>query len=116
MAWELFSYDPLTGVRTLYDYDEERDLGIFRREEDVSGILKVAAETRATRTPMTYAGTDDEVWWPEAIIPATVMAEMLKRGIDVGRMEGRDATALAREIELNYPHLKLTDKKLWRPT
>lgn len=115
MAFEFFSYDPLTGVKTLYDYDEENDLAIFRREEDISGILKVAAETRATNTPTTYTG-HDEKWWPEAVIPATVMAELLKKGLDVGRLEGQDATALAREIETNYPYLKMTEKKIWRPT
>jgi hypothetical protein len=114
MAFEFFSYDPLTGVKTLFDYDEEKDLAIFRREEDVSGLLKVAAETRA-RGPTSYLNTDDEQWWPQAMIPATVMAELLKKGIDVAAMEGRDATRLAQEIEQNYPALKLTDKKIYVP-
>ncbi len=115
MAFEKFSYDPLTGVTTLFDYDEEKGMAIFRREEDVSGLLKVAAETRANGVT-TYIGTNDEQWFPQAIIPATVMAELLKKGIDVGRMEGKDASSLAREIEKNYPQLKMTDKKLWLPT
>ena len=114
MAFEFFDYDPLTGVRTLFDYDEEKDLAIFRREEDVEGILKVAAETRR-RGPGSYVNTPDEQWWPQALIPATVMAELLKKGIDVAAMEGRDATRLAKEIEQNYPNLKLTDKKIYIP-
>jgi hypothetical protein len=113
MAFEFFSYDPLTGVRTLFDYDEEKDVAIFRREEDISGLLKVAAETRANQ-PTSYVGASDEQWFPQAIIPSTVMAELLKKGIDVSNMEGKDATALAREIEQNYPYLKLTDKKIYR--
>lgn len=115
MAFEFFSYDPVTGVRTLFDYDEEKDRAVFRREEDISGILKVAAETRATGV-QSYINASDEQWFPQAVIPSTVMAELLKKGIDVSRMEGRDATALAKEIETNYPQLKLTDKKIWRPT
>ncbi len=115
MAFEHFSYDPLTGVRTLFDYDEENDRAVFRREEDISGVLKVAAETRANGV-QSYIGTGDEQWFPQAVIPSTVMAELLKKGIDVSRLEGKDATALAREIETNYPWLKLTDKKIWRPT
>lgn len=115
MAFEHFSYDPVTGVTTLFDYDEEKDLVIFRREEDISGLLKVAAETRAGQ-PTSYVNTSDEQWWPQAIIPATVIAELLKKGIDVCRLEGKDASMLAREIEKNYPELKLTDKKIWRPT
>ena len=115
MAFEHFSYDPVTGVTTLFDYDEETDMTIFRREEDVSGILKLAAETRATG-PTSYLGQGDEKWFPQAIIPATVMAELLKKGIDVASMEGRDASNLVREIEKNYPYLKLTEKKIWRQT
>ncbi len=115
MAFEAFSYDPLTGVRTLFDYDEEKDLAIFRREEDVSGILKVAAETRANG-PTSYLGSKDEKWFPQAIIPATVMCELLKKGIDVASMEGKDATAVARVIEQSYPDLKLTNKRIWLPT
>lgn len=115
MAFEFFSYDPVTGVRTLFDYDEEKDLAIFRREEDISGVLKVAQETRKNQ-PNSYVNTSDEKWWPEAIIPSMVMAELLKKGIDVTRLEGKDATRLAKEIETNYPELKLTDKKIWRPS
>ena len=115
MAFEFFSYDPLTGVRTLFDYDEENDCAVFRREEDISGVLKVAQETRATG-PQSYVNASDEQWFPQAIIPAMVMAELLKKGIDVARLEGQDATRLAKIIETEYPHLKLTDKKIWRPT
>lgn len=115
MAFEHFSYDPITGVTTLFDYDAEKDLVIFRRQEDVSGILKVAAETRANGVS-SYIGQGDEKWFPQAIIPSTVMADLLKKGIDVASMEGRDATKVAREIELHYPALKLTGKKIWRQT
>lgn len=115
MAFEHFSYDPVTGVTTLFDYDEEKDLVVFRREEDVSGVLKVAAETRANQ-PGSYVNTSDEQWWPEAVIPATVMAELMKKGIDVLRLEGKDATSLARVIEKDYPDLKLTNKRIWLPT
>lgn len=115
MAFEHFSYDPLTGVTTLFDYDEGTDQAIFHRYEDVSGVLKAAAQTRANQ-PSSYIGTGDEQWFPEAMIPAMVIAELLKKGIDVTRLEGKDASRLAREIETNYPDLKLTNKKIWRPT
>lgn len=109
MAFEKYSYDPLTGVTTFFDYDEENDLTIFRREEDVSGILKLAAETRATGVN-TYLGQAEEKWFPQAIIPAMVLAEMMKKGINVTE----DPEAVAREIETNYKYLKLTDKHIWR--
>ena len=112
---EFFSYDPLTGIRTDWDYDEETNVATFHRTEDIEALLKVAHETRRD-SPSSYIGTSDEKWWPEAIIPATVQAELLKKGIDVGRFENRDATALMKVIEQDYPMLKLTDKKVWIPT
>lgn len=115
MTREYFSYDPVTGIRTDWDFEDETGIATFYQEEDIEGLLKVAAETRATNTPMSYTG-HDEKWWPEAVIPATVINELLKKGINVLRYEDKDATDLAREIETNYPHLKLTDKKIWRPT
>lgn len=115
MAFEFFDYDPITGVRTLFDYDEDAGTAIFRREEDISGVLALAAKTRAGQ-PGSYIGSSDEQWYPQAIIPAMVMAELLKKGIDVSALEGKDATALAKVIETEYPALKLTDKKIWRPT
>lgn len=115
MAFEFFDYDPVTGVRTLFDYDDDTGTAIFRREEDISGVLELAAKTRAMQ-PSSYVGVSDEQWFPQAIIPATVMAELLKKGIDVSAMEGKDATALAKAIEQEYPYLKLTDRRIWRPT
>jgi hypothetical protein len=115
MAFETFSYDPLSGVTTLFDYDEEKDLAVFRRVEDISGVLKVAAETRRNGVT-SYINQGDEQWFPQAIIPATVMAELLKQGIDVTQLEGKDASALSRVIEKDYPALKLTDKRIWLPT
>lgn len=115
MAFEFFSYDPLTGVRTLFDFDEEKNLAIFHREEDIEGVLKVTAEARRNGVS-SYANQREEKWFPQAIIPATVMAEMMKKGIDVSSLEGKDAARVAQEVEQNYPYLKTTDKKIWLPT
>ena len=112
---ELFDYDPLTGITTWFDYDDDTDTAIFRREEDISGVLRVA-ELPRQQQPGSYIGQSDEKWFPQAIIPATVMAELMKKGIDVAAMEGRDASKLAKAVEQDYSYLKLTDKKIWRPT
>jgi len=113
MAFEFFSYDPLTGVRTLFDYDDDTDTAIFRREEDVEPLLKHIAELRKA-SPKSVIGRSDEEWFLEAMIPSTVQVELMKKGLDMGNPD--HATSIAREIEVNYPHLKCTDLKLWRPT
>jgi hypothetical protein len=113
MAFEYFSYDPLTGVRTLFDYDEDTDTAIFRREQDVEGVLAFAAECRRQETTRKNLKRDD-YFCLHSTIPAMVEVELLKKGLSLNREE--DLPKIAREIETNYPNLKCTDLKLWRPT
>lgn len=113
MAFEFFSYDPLTGVRTLFDYDDDKDLAVFRREQDVSGVLKYTHEMRTSGKTREML-KQDEYFCLHSMIPAMVEVELLKKGLSLSRPD--DLPAIAREIETNYPDLKCTDLKLWRPT
>ena len=113
MAFEVFSYDPLTGVRTLFDYDDDTDTAIFRREQDIEPLLNHAARMRAN-APKSVLGRPDEEWMLEAMIPNVVQMDLLKKGLDLGNPD--HAEAIAREIEVNYKYLKCTDLKIWRPT
>lgn len=113
MAFENYSYDPLTGIRTLFDYDEEKDMAVFRREQDVEGVLKYAAECRRQETTKKMLKRDD-YFCLHSTIPALVEVELLKKGLSLSREE--DLPKISREIETNYQYLKCTDLKLWRPT
>jgi hypothetical protein len=113
MAFEHFSYDPLTGIRTLFDYDEETDRAVFRREQDVEGVLRFAELCRQQGTTREMLKRDDYICL-HSTIPALVEVELLKKGLSLSREE--DLPRIAREIETNYQHLKCTDLKLWRPT
>lgn len=113
MAFEKFSYDPVTGISTFFDYDEETDRAILKREQDVEGVLKYAAECRRQDTTRENLKRDD-YFCLHSTIPALVEVELMKKGMSLGREE--DLPKIAREIETNYPYLKCTDLKLWRPT
>lgn len=113
MAFEKFSYDPLTGVTTYFDYDDDTGTAIFRREMDVQPLLDHLANVRAA-APKSYINTPDEQWQLQAQIDPMTMVELMKKGYDFNNPD--HATPIAREIELNYPYLKATDKKIWRPT
>lgn len=113
MAFEHFSYDHLTGVRTLFDYDEQNDLTILRREQDVSGVLERAAACRAAGTTREMLKRDD-FFCLHSTIPSIVEVELMKKGLSLSRED--DLPRIAREIETNYAYLKCTDLKLWRPT
>jgi len=113
MAFEHFSYDPLTGVRTLFDFNEETGESIFRREQDVSGVLEWAAAKRRENSTRDMLKKDD-FFCLHSTIPALVEVELLKKGLSLNREE--DLPRVAKEIEQNYQYLKCTDLKLWRPT
>jgi hypothetical protein len=71
MAFESYSYDPLTGIRTLFDYDEDTETAIFRREQDVSGILELTAQHRRDETTRKALKRDD-YFCLHSMIPAIV--------------------------------------------
>lgn len=114
MGFELYSYDPLTGIRTLFDWDDDKEMAIFRREQDVSGVLELAAAHRRENTTREMLKRDD-YFCLHSTIPALVEYELLKtKGLSLNRED--DLPKVAREIEQNYQYLKCTDLKLWRPT
>jgi hypothetical protein len=105
---EFFSYDPLTGVRKYFDYDEATGNAHIRSEQDVSGLLGRNAELRNTRA--CDAG-EMQLW---ATIPPVVQLELRKKGIDIFSDDPSMLKRMRQEIEANYTYLKTTDKRLWR--
>jgi hypothetical protein len=94
-------FDPLTGITTTLDYDSDPGKVIVKQYQDLSEFTKYAAERRAREKPV-----QSETWNHYAIIPAIVMHEMFKRGIDVSR----DGPAVFKFINEHYPALKLTTR------
>lgn len=113
MAYSLFDYDPLTGVRTLFDYDEESSQAHFLRQEDLQGVVDLAKMNRAARKDDAMM-KKQEYFCLYASVPPTIELELLKKGLRLSRDE--DMPAIIKEIEQNYPNLKHTERKLWRPT
>lgn len=102
---DFFEYDPLTGVRTDFDYDEQTGNVILQRSQDVSALLDYNAALR-------NAGATDkgikESWWLYAKIPPIFMLKMRAKGINVE--DGRHMDRVLAEINTNFPHLKTTQK------
>jgi hypothetical protein len=98
-------FDPETGIRHDFAYDEMTGLATIRTMQDVEPLLKYTRE-------MAASGAKDKGikggWWMYAKIPAVVELEMRKKGI---RLTDPDATKrIMQEINENYPHLKVTEK------
>lgn len=104
---ELFDYDPLTGVRRLFDYDDETGVATIRTEQDVSALLKHAAESRnAGLSDRKYKKFD---WALYCYIPTWLEVELMKRGLSIDKPD--DHCKILTIIEREYPAFKMTDKK-----
>jgi hypothetical protein len=112
MGKEFLDYDADTGLA--YYTEQDGDKTFVRSEQDCSAILDHVAEKRNSGAgDNRIAGHMNHV----AEIPNAVGLEMLKKGINVWNIRGKaEETKLLREIETNYPHLKVTQRRVWRPT
>lgn len=102
---DFFDFDPITGVRTDFDYDEITGEVTLNRSQDVSALLdynKALANAGATDSGI------KESWWLYAKIPPIFMIKMRAKGINVE--DGRHIDRLLAEINTNYPYLKTTQK------
>lgn len=102
---DFFEYDPVTGVRTDFDYDEATGNVILNRSQDVEALLdynKALANAGATDKGI------KESWWLYAKIPPIFMLKMRQKGINVE--DGRHMDRVLAEINTNFPYLKCTQK------
>jgi hypothetical protein len=109
---ELYDYNPFTGVTKFFDEDSFGDVHI-RSEMDVEPALNRAKQIRNERSVDHQIKADDYMCLV-AMIPPIVEMQLLKKGLRLSRTA--DLPKIEREIELNYPYCKVSDKKLWRPT
>lgn len=77
MSARPFGYDPLTGVREVFRYDEETDTFTIETVQDVTGIVERAKDA--------YAQVDERARWGEgqvvASIPLVVYYDLMRRGV-----------------------------------
>ena len=103
----LFDYDSVTGVTQYFDYDPAKDMYHLTSTQDVSGMLDQIKQRRDN--PDVWAKGVKESWAHFATIPPVVEMQLKQKGID---MYNPDHTkALVKEINENYPYLKLTTKR-----
>ena len=109
---DFLEYDPLTGVRRLFDYDEMTGQAWIRTETDVEPLLNQAQADRNTRT---YDGGIKKGFLKYCEIDPVTQLELRKKGIDIYSKDPVMIRRMFQEIETNYPKLKSTNKVMWRP-
>ena len=102
---EFFDYDPATGLRYDYDYDDMSGNVSITTTQDVQAVLDY------TKALANEGGTDKGIkkgWWLYAKVPAIVQLQMRAKGI---RLDDPTATQrIIAEINEHYPYLKTTQK------
>lgn len=85
---------------------------IIRSQQDVAPVLDEAARRR-------NSGSGDnkiaEHIRHYCMLPNSVQLELYKKGINMFRPDESDWKRFFKEVETNYPHLKVTNKKVWQP-
>jgi len=108
MTKRLLDYDPLTGTRTWFEYEQSTDRMLITDEQDVQLILDQTAAARSD-TDYSRQGIKDDMWH-YARIPNVVMVEMKeKHGVDMFG-SNVDWKSVFKIINREYPWLKTTDK------
>ena len=100
-----FDYDPLSGVRTDFEYDETTGDVTLHRTQDVGHLLDY---TKALANDGLTDRGIKKGWWLYAKIPPIEMIRMRNKGINVE--DGRHIDRVISEINTNYPYLKCTQK------
>lgn len=106
MAERLLSVDPLSGISTFHDYDEETDRTIIRYEGDCLPYLE-ANKLRANDTEFSADGIRNEMWLFASIPPALQVKWLIEEGLDVYKNEHSDR--LFKKLnDPEYKYLKCT--------
>jgi hypothetical protein len=102
-----FDFDPVTGIRTDFEYDEETGEAKLIQSSDISAAIdyaKTLANTGATD------GGIKKGLWKYAVIPPIVQIALRQKGLDIYSQDPTMQNRVLREIDENYPWIKTTTK------
>jgi hypothetical protein len=103
MSKEFFDYDPLTGVT---HYTEQiGDETIVYTEQNLTPLLE---RNKAIANEGAKDKGISDSWWHYCDVPPVVELALRKKGINIHNPD--HGKAMFREINANYPYLKLTHK------
>ena len=112
MSRELLEFDPWTGIAT-YTEMQHRDKEItVHQEVDVAPLIEAQKRRRIEGHDKPIAGHMHLV----ANLDCITIMKMKAKGIDIFNARTKqEQQRVLQEIETNYPMLKATEKKGWRP-
>lgn len=104
----ILDHDPLTGVTTYFDYEQDTDKMLITEVQDVTPFLDQASSKR-NDDEYSRAGIKND-WWHYARIPNVVAMDMANRfGVNMYG-PSPDWKSILKIINREYPWLKMTTK------
>lgn len=104
---DFMEYDPITGIKTEFKWNENDQEYTLLRTSDVQSVLDYtrasAADSELSKRGMA------ESWFMYAKLPPIVILQMRAKGIDVFNRDHQKR--MFEEINTHYPHLKCTVAK-----
>ena len=103
---DFFDWNPDRGTWYEHDFDNQTGETVIHTKQDVKPVVDHCQRLRDS------GYIDNGIkkgMWHYATIPAHVELELRQKGIDLYKQS--DTNRLLKEIDQNYPHLKLTYKK-----
>ena len=99
---KFYDYNPTKGVWHEEGYDHVEDKVVIHTKQDVEPVLEYTKQLR-------NSGENDKVgaFSRYAVIPTSVELALRKKGINI--YNKHQTKELLREINQNYPHLKVTN-------
>jgi hypothetical protein len=104
---QFFDFDPMTGIRTDFEYDEETGNATLIQSSDVQAAIDYA------KTLANTGATDKGIkggLWKYAVIPPIVQIALRQKGLDIYSKDTTMINRVLREIDEHYPYLKTTTK------
>jgi hypothetical protein len=105
MTFKIQDYD---NMHREYTFQDDGKV-LVKSSQDLEGHLAYTKRLRDTENQTGKSGDFQHY----ASIPMVIVEEMMKKGINLLSGDKDQLKAAQREIELNYPHLKVTNKKGW---
>lgn len=103
-----FDFDPLTGIRTDMEYNEETGDATLIQSSDISAAVDYAKSL--ANTGIADQGIKKGLW-KYAVIPPIVQIALRQKGLDIYSKDAGMMNRVLREIDENYPWIKTTTKK-----
>lgn len=103
-----FEYDPNTGIKTSYDYDEDTGMLDIVHSSDISAAVDYAKAI--SNTGAADAGIKAGIW-RYAVIPPLAQIALRNKGLDIYSQDPTMINRVLQEIDDNFPWLKTTTKK-----